>query len=374
MTGLYIHIPFCTQKCSYCDFHFSTNTANIQQLIDCLVKEMHLRSPSWKHAQISTIYFGGGTPSLLTPDQLAQLIKQIRIYYSVLAAVEITLECNPENCQIENLKQWKKLGISRLSMGIQSFNDKQLHWMNRAHTYAETIEALRNIHQIGFNELNLDLIYGLPEMENYSFEDDLEQLIALSPDHISAYCLTVETKTALANWVKTKQINVPESEKQAQQFEYLVNRLAKAGYEQYEISNFCKANRYSTHNTAYWKGNPYIGIGPSAHGFDGGKRYWNVANNPLYIKAITNSELPETVETLSKTDLFNECILLGLRTKWGVSKHQLFALKSPDKEWKETFKQLVESALITETDSHFFLTETGKLIADKIASDLFIID
>ncbi len=345
----------------------------MQQMVEALVSEIKLRKTAWSDETISTIYFGGGTPSILSIEQLNLLIQTIKKHYAVDGEVEITMECNPENCTLENLSAWKSLGISRLSMGVQSFNNQQLQWMNRSHTNTNTISAIENAKKLDFNELNLDIIYGLPEQKDYDWEKELEQLVAFQPEHISAYCLTVESKTALANWVKTKKIEVPTTEHQAEQFEVLVKKLTEAGYEQYEISNFCRNAHYSKHNTAYWKGQKYIGIGPSAHGFDGENRYWNVSNNSLYIKNLNNEILPETIETLTSTDKFNETILLGLRTKWGVNKEQLFKHHVPNKKWEQTFRQKVDMELLYEKDTYFYLTEKGKLLADRIASDLFIV-
>lgn len=372
MTGFYIHIPFCAQKCSYCDFHFSTNTSYADQLVDCLIEEIKLRASTWKNEIISTLYFGGGTPSILSVDALSKLIGAVKENYHVSSSLEITMECNPEDCKREALEAWKVLGVSRLSMGVQSFHPAQLEWMNRIHTAEDTLLAVKLAKEVGFHELNLDIIYGLPEKPNYSLSGELDQLISLNPEHISAYCLTIEKKTALDSWVKSKKIILPENETQAQQFEILVNRLKMAGYEQYEISNFCRNEHYSKHNTAYWQGKKYIGIGPSAHGFDGKIRYWNISNNQQYMKAIQQQKLPESIETLTTIDCFNECVLLGLRTKWGVNKAQLFSILNPSNNWHKTYDKLLEQKLLQETDNYIVLTETGKLFADQIASDLFL--
>lgn len=374
MAGCYIHIPFCAQKCSYCDFHFSTNHFYKQEMVDALCLELEIRAKDWKTEFFETIYFGGGTPSILTNEQLNQLIQQVKSTYSVSPNVEITLECNPDDCSLEQLEGWKKLGVNRLSMGIQSFDEEQLKWMNRSHTASESLNAVLNAKQIGFNELSLDLIYGLPNMSLESWEIQLNQIIALNPEHISAYCLTVEEKTALSKWVKEGKISVSNVDQQSEQFELLVTRLKTAGFEQYEISNFARNTHYSKHNTSYWKGTNYLGIGPSAHGYNQKERYWNQANNKAYLGQIEKGNLPETIETLSVFDQFNELLLIGLRTKWGVSKEKLFKLIHPDSNWIKIVTNYEEQKMLIQTNESILLTQEGRLLADAIAADLFIIE
>lgn len=374
MSGCYIHIPFCAQKCSYCDFHFSTNHSYQAEMVDALGMELKIRSEVWNNEQFETIYFGGGTPSVLTVEQLQILIEQVKMNYLVSDQVEITLECNPDDCSLENLAAWKKLGINRLSIGIQSFNDEQLKWMNRSHSASDSQRAVQNAKQVGFDELSLDLMYGLPNMTLEEWKNQLLQIIALNPEHISAYCLTVEQRTVLSKWVKEGKLVVSSNEQQSEQFELLVSTLKEAGYEQYEISNFARNEHYSKHNTSYWKGVKYLGIGPSAHGYNGKERYWNQANNKTYLAALKQGNLPETIETLSSFDRFNETLMIGLRTKWGVSKLQLFENISPDEEWFKIVKYYEDQKLLNETPERLVLTESGRLLADAIASDLFIID
>ncbi len=373
MSGCYIHIPFCSQKCSYCDFHFSTNHSYRDEMVEALCKELEIRSTAWKNEEFQTIYFGGGTPSILSLDQLKKLIGQVKSNYQVSDQVEITLECNPDDCSLENLKKWKDLGINRLSIGIQSFNDEQLKWMNRSHRAADSLHAVRRAKEVGFDELSLDLMYGLPDMTLEEWKDQLDQIIALNPEHISAYCLTVEQKTALFKLVKEGKLQVSSNEQQSEQFELLVSTLKEAGYEQYEISNFARNGHYSKHNTSYWKGSKYVGIGPSAHGYDHKLRYWNKANNRVYLTELKKGVLPEIVEVLSPFDRFNETLMIGLRTKWGVSKKQLFESLSPNQEWYQIVKDYEGKNLLVQTEDFIVLTEAGRLLADAIASDLFII-
>lgn len=374
MSGCYIHIPFCAQKCSYCDFHFSTNHSYQEEMVDALCKELAIRSKDWTKELFETIYFGGGTPSILTTVQLQKLIEQVKSNYQVAEQVEITLECNPDDCSLENLTAWKKLGVNRLSIGIQSFNDEQLLWMNRSHSAADSLNAVRNAKQVGFDELSLDLMYGLPNMTLEEWKEQLNQIIVLNPEHISAYCLTVEQRTALSKWVKEGKLVVSSNEQQSEQFEGLVSTLKEAGYEQYEISNFARNGHYSKHNTAYWKGTKYLGIGPSAHGYNQRERYWNQANNKAYMTELKQGNLPETIEVLSSFDQFNEALMIGLRTKWGVSKDELFSNIAPDEEWFKIVKDYEDQKLLIETPERLVLTESGRLLADAIASELFIID
>ncbi|MDF3028330.1 MAG: oxygen-independent coproporphyrinogen oxidase [Fluviicola sp.] len=373
MTGCYIHIPFCARKCSYCDFHFSTNHSYQDKMVNSLCMELEMRAKTWNAEIFQTIYFGGGTPSVLTASQLEKLIGKVKAYYRVDDSVEITLECNPDDCSLENLENWKKLGVNRLSIGIQSFNDEQLKWMNRSHKAADSLNAVQNAKQVGFDELSLDLMYGLPNMTPEEWKAQLLQIIALNPEHVSAYCLTVEQKTALSKWVNEGKLVVSTNEQQSEQFEMLVSTLGAAGYEQYEISNFARNGHYSAHNTSYWKGAKYLGIGPSAHGYDQVERYWNQANNKSYMADLENGKLPETREILSSFDQFNETLMIGLRTKWGVSKQQLFKMLSPDEEWFKIVKEYEDKNLLVQTEENIALTAKGRLLADGIAADLFLI-
>lgn len=374
MAGCYIHIPFCAQKCSYCDFHFSTNHRYQDEMVDALCMEMEMRAGAWKNEVFETIYFGGGTPSILTLAQLNKLISQVKTHYQVNDSVEITLECNPDNCSFENLTSWKESGVSRLSIGIQSFNDEQLKWMNRSHKAADSLNAVQLAKQVGFNELSLDLMYGLPNMTLEEWKEQLLQIITLNPEHISAYCLTVEQKTTLSKWVREGKMKVSDNDQQSEQFELLVSTLNEAGYEQYEISNFARNNHYSVHNTSYWKGAKYLGIGPSAHGYNQVERYWNQANNKGYIIELKNGRLPETLETLSSFDQFNEALMIGLRTKWGVSKPQLFEIIVPNVEWLKIVNNYEDQNLLLQTEENIVLTKAGRLLADAIAADLFLIE
>jgi oxygen-independent coproporphyrinogen III oxidase len=375
MAGIYIHIPFCAKQCTYCDFHFSTTFESYRgQLLTALSTELELRADAWKNEPIETIYFGGGTPSLLTGAEIQALLSTVYLHYNASAVKEITLECNPDDCSADHLSAWKSAGVNRLSIGIQSFTDAQLAWMNRTHTGDEGLKAVERAVAAGFEQLTVDLMYGLPDLSQQAWLEQLKRVIALDVDHISAYCLTVEEKTVLASRVKSGKIHPSTADQQSEQFELLVSTLAAAGFEQYEISNFAREGKYSQHNTAYWQGKKYVAIGPSAHGFDGINRYWNVANNQLYMRQIETGVLPETIEELTNQDRFNELLMVGLRTKWGVVKAELVALITLDKGWYKKLESWKESGAVEETGTHLLLTQAGRLLADAIASDLFVID
>lgn len=340
-------------------------------MIAALAEEIQLRSTG---ETLQTIYFGGGTPSLLTPEELRLLLETAATHFDTAEVKEITLECNPDDCSEEQLAAWKELGINRLSIGLQSFTDTQLAWMNRTHSASEGIAAVRSAQQAGFDLLTIDLMYGLPDLSPENWQAQLQQVIDLGVEHISAYCLTVEERTPLAKWVKSGTIHPSDADQQSVQFEILVETLGKAGFEQYEISNFARNGRYSLHNTAYWQGKTYVAIGPSAHGFDGTSRYWNVADNQRYMRDIEVGKLPGETEELSIYDLFNEAIMVGLRTQWGVDKANLFDLLEPDTVWKKRVEKYISEGKMTDTGTAFVLTQEGKLLADAIASDLFVLE
>lgn len=372
MAGIYIHIPFCKQACSYCDFHFSTTFSKYRDaLIQSMLTEIKNESSYLEKAQLESVYFGGGTPSLLEADELQQLLGKINEHFRLSPDAEITLEANPDDISEEKLIVWKEQGINRLSIGLQSFNADDLEWMNRAHSAEESYSAVKMATDYGFS-ISIDLIYGLPKSDLLSLQQNLAKAITLNPDHISAYCLTIEPKTALHSWVKKGKMDVPSSDEQADQFSALVSHLKDAGYEQYEISNFAKAHKYARHNSNYWKGKHYLGIGPSAHSYNGRERRWNIANNTGYIKAIQAGSIHFEQEMLSAEDRFNEMIMTGLRTTWGVDLDKLSSIHTLTDEFKMTLDKYVSSGHVHQSDQHIKLTKTGKLQADHIAAMLFI--
>ena len=373
MAGIYIHIPFCKQKCTYCDFHFSTSfQAYYDEMIACMLQEIVQRRDELQGQEIATIYFGGGTPSLLKPVDLLVLMQAIRSNYSFAAEVECTLEANPDDISAEAVSDWIKAGVNRLSVGIQSFDETDLRWMNRAHTADEGMNCIRIAQQVGIQNISLDLMYGLPNMDNTRWLKQLHRAIDLNVQHISAYCLTVEEKTALHQLVAKQKIIPASNELQGKQFETLVAALQKAGFFQYEISNFAQSGYISMHNSNYWKGVHYLGIGPSAHSFDGISRAWNVANNQQYMRLMKANQPVFEREMLTLNDQFNELLLTGLRTCWGVDLQQLSRILSlSDSFWNQLAAFEARNWLHVK-DHQLILTESGKLWADKIALDLFV--
>lgn len=375
MPGIYIHIPFCKQACHYCDFHFSTSLKNKDAFVDALLLEIELRKDFFNTNSkpvIDTIYFGGGTPSLLSRDDLFRIFNQIAKHFSVAPHAEITLEANPDDITLQKLRELKQTPVNRLSIGVQSFRDEHLKYMNRAHNAFQGITSIIQSQEAGFENITIDLIYGFPELSNEQWQKNLDTACSLNLPHISSYCMTVEPKTAMDSFIK-KGTQKPMNEEQAAvQFEMLVNTLKANGYEQYEISNFCKSNRYSKHNSNYWKGEKYLGLGPSAHSYNEETRQWNVANNAVYIKEIQAGKIPFESETLTMEQRYNEYILTTLRTVWGSDLNHLELLgKSFLDHCMNESKVYENSGDLIQKDNHLYLTEKGKLLADRIASDLF---
>ncbi len=373
MAGIYIHIPFCKQKCSYCDFHFSTTFQSYRkEMIDSIVNEIETRKEYLENQQIETIYFGGGTPSLLTEEELKVIFEKIQSLFKIVESPEITLEANPDDITFDSLTRWKKSGINRLSIGLQSFREEDLKWMNRAHTSEEALNCVALAKALGFNNISIDLIYGLPNFTLEDWKKNIQTVIDFGIPHISAYCLTVEDKTALSKWVKDHKIIPANEDQQSEQFEYLISELERNGIYQYEISNFSSPNFESKHNSNYWKGKHYLGIGPSAHSFNGTSRSWNISNNQKYIQLIKEREQPFETEILSIENQFNELLLIGLRTVVGVDIEQLKAVQNPSESfWKKVNQMKLDDWLII-TDTTLVLTREGRLKADYIASELFI--
>lgn len=375
MAGIYIHIPFCKQACHYCDFHFSTSVKNKTQLLEALVQEIQMRHTDWQDEPIETIYFGGGTPSVLTVDELHHLLDAVYANFQVIAAPEITLEANPDDLSPEYLLALSQTRINRLSIGIQSFFDADLQLMNRAHNAEQAKQSLALATQY-FDNITLDLIYGMPNMTNDQWLQNIETALSYGIPHISCYALTVEPKTALHSYIQKGQMPPLDEALAAEHFKLLVELLEANGFVHYEFSNFGKPNYFSQNNSSYWLGKKYLGIGPSAHSFDGQSRSWNVSNNAKYIKAIQSQELHSETEILSLTDRYNEYIMTGLRTIWGVS------LDKVEKEYGVNYinylnKQIqshVQNGLLKIEDGILTTTAQGKFLGDGIAADLFLID
>jgi oxygen-independent coproporphyrinogen-3 oxidase len=318
MSGIYIHIPFCKQACHYCDFHFSTSLKKKDDMVLALAKEITLRKSEFKDEVVETIYFGGGTPSILTIDDLRFLIDEVYRNYTVSENPEITVEANPDDLTQTRIIELSQNKINRLSIGIQSFFEDDLKFMNRAHNSEEAKKCLEIATQY-FDNISIDLIYGVPGMSNEKWLQNIETALSFNVPHISSYALTVEPKTALHTFIKKGIIPPPDDEVAQEHFHLLVDKLEENGFIHYELSNFGKTTYFSINNSSYWLGKKYIGIGPSAHSYNGISRSWNISNNTLYLKSISENILPSETETLTKTDRYNEYVMTGLRTIWGIS-------------------------------------------------------
>ncbi len=386
MAGIYIHIPFCKQACYYCNFHFSTSLALKAEMVSSIIDEIKIRSTALFEKDkkeiailqspdelIETIYFGGGTPSLLSQDEMISVLSAIKANYNVNPDAEITIETNPDDINIETLQSWKNAGINRLSIGIQSFVERDLVWMNRAHNANQALECIRLAREIGFNNFSIDLIFGTPGLSNEEWERNVQTVIDLKVPHISSYALTVEPKTALQKMIVLKKKEDVNNDLQAAQYLMLMSMLRNAGYEHYEISNFAKPGFRSRHNSSYWQGETYIGIGPSAHSYDGKMRMWNKANNPIYIKSIKEGTLPFETEILTQTQKLDEYIMTSLRTIEGTD------LQFIENNFSKEERKRIENVISQNVEkTHFFinnekviLTDEGKLFADAIAVKLF---
>jgi len=375
-TGIYIHIPFCKQACHYCDFHFSTSLKKMDQMVCALCNEIKLRRTEiGDHEIIKTIYFGGGTPTLLQTDALRCIIAAIYENYLIADDVEITVEANPDDLTEEKIKSLATTQVNRLSIGIQSFFDKDLQLMNRAHNSDEAKKSVSIATQY-FKNITIDLIYGIPDMSTERWKKNIALALAAGIPHISCYSLTVEPKTALEKLIKKGQIPPINDTLALAHFKILVETLEKEGFEQYEFSNFGKSGYFSKNNTAYWQGKHYLGIGPSAHSYNGKERSWNCKNNTKYLTALQENKLPKEIEKLTTTDRYNEYVMTGLRTIWGVSLQKIITdFGVPHKEYllKQAQKYLDEKLLSLDKDI-LTVTKKGKFLSDGIASDLFLLN
>ncbi|WP_437371180.1 radical SAM family heme chaperone HemW [Maribacter litoralis] len=375
MSGIYIHIPFCKQACHYCDFHFSTSMGKKEAMVNALCKELELRKKEFAGEKVATIYFGGGTPSVLETEEIARLINTVRELHDVVDNPEITLEANPDDLFEEKILQLAASPINRLSIGIQSFFEEDLKLMNRAHNALEAEKCLQLASQ-HFDNISIDLIYGMPNMTLERWKQNIEKALGFGIPHISSYALTVEPKTALAKFVEDGLITPASDEETQEHFNLLNETLLAEGFDCYEISNFGKPGYYSQNNSAYWQQKKYIGIGPSAHSFDGVQRGWNINNNPKYIKSIEQDVVPMEVEMLSATDKYNEYVMTGLRTIWGVSLSRIateFGSKYKEYILMQADKFLEEHLLFVDGDN-LKTTKKGMFLADGIAADLFMVN
>ena len=387
---IYIHIPYCKQACYYCDFHFRVAMKDRDAMLDSMKKEIALRKDYLRmndaveeKIPVETLYFGGGTPSVLSIDELNGLMDAVSQYYSLAPDAEITLEANPDDLTDEYLHELHSLGFNRLSIGIQSFSDDDLRWMNRRHSAREAVQSIDAAHCAGFSNINIDLMYGLPAMTQSRWEANLSQALALDTPHLSAYHLSIEPRTVFGRQQKKgKVFAIPEDES-IRQFETLTDAMEKAGYEHYEISNFARPCFRSRHNSAYWRQQPYIGIGPAAHSYDGQSRQWNICNNTEYIAILERASLPLSEEQqdllwferelLTPVEQYNDYVLVSLRTAWGTDIE--YIRRHFGNTFADTFLQqagiYIQNGSMQEQTGVYTLTRKGKMMADRIASNLF---
>jgi oxygen-independent coproporphyrinogen-3 oxidase len=376
MAGIYIHIPFCKKACHYCDFHFSTSLNYTSELLAAMLEELDLRKDYLGGDTVNTIYFGGGTPSLLVGAEINSFLEAIAQKFNLATDAEITLEANPDDLNSAKLKDLSQSPINRFSIGIQSFFDEDLAWMNRSHNAAEAESSIKRIQDAGFENITCDLIYGFPLLSDEKWLHNIAQMLSMEVVHLSCYSMTVEKGTALHSFVQKGKQKPMNDSQSAAQFGMLMDRLAAAGYEHYEISNFALPGKISRHNSNYWKGEKYLGIGPSAHSFDGNSRQWNIANNMKYLAGLMNKQVPAEREELSLNNRFNEYLMTALRTNWGISWAKVVADFGAvyERELRLKITPFEEKNWLINEPERVSLSREGKLFADHIAAELFIVD
>ncbi len=384
MAGIYVHIPFCRQACYYCNFHFSTSLKNRDNFLRCLLKEISLQkdflAPFTKKTKdnkllIDTLYFGGGTPSMLKISELIKIIKHLNRYFELKPGAEVTLEANPDDLTLEKLMAIKKTIINRLSIGIQSFQYPDLKYLNRLHSPAQAIQSIENSYKAGLENISVDLIYGIPSLDNEKWRENLLTVANLEVPHLSVYCLTVEPKTALSVFINRGQADDVNENFISEQFSMMTDILQNYGYDHYEISNFGKPGYFSAHNLSYWQGKPYLGAGPSAHSFNFKYRQWNINNTAKYIEQVEKGIIPCEKEVITKQKGFNEYIMTSLRTKWGCNKNEILMQYGHEYllHFEEQSLLLLQNGLLIEKGDDVMISGYGKLFADKIASELFVL-
>ena len=372
MAGIYLHIPFCRKACHYCNFHFSTNLKRLDEMVAALCREIDFRKNYFKGQEINTLYFGGGTPSILTGQHMIKILGKLNKSFDLSSVKEFTIEINPEDINPEKLKLWRKAGVNRLSIGVQSFFEEDLQYMNRNHSAAQSEMGVKMAQDHEFDNITVDLIFGAHSCNDDMWSINLDKLIALNVNHASVYGLTVEENTALAHFIKSGKISQIDEGKSVRQFSMTIDSLTEAGYEQYEISNYAKEGFESMHNSSYWNGELYLGLGPSAHSFDGVNRFWSINNNNKYINQAKDDKFEYELERLSKKDLYNERVMTGFRLKDGVG---INTIKNLYPSFSEHFKKEADRHILLGNvyyyDGRYALTKQGKFISDAIASDFF---
>lgn len=372
MAGIYLHIPFCKQACHYCDFHFSTSLKYKDELLQSLIKEIQLQKNYLLNDTIETIYFGGGTPSILEAGDINLLLDTITGLHTVTTDAEITLEANPDDLDKAKIQSLRQTPVNRFSIGIQSFFDDDLQWMNRVHRANEAEASVKRAQDNEFENITVDLIYGYPLLTEQKWKHNLNKVFELDVPHVSAYSMTVEPQTALASFIRNKKQPAMNEQQSAEQFNLLMDAMQTHGFEHYEISNFCKPGHYSRHNSNYWHGVKYLGIGPSAHSYNGEARQWNIANNTKYIQSIQTNTLPVETERLTESNRLNEYIMTSLRTIWGLDLDKLNTIAATSSNVLiNQARPFLEKEWIIKKDNKIYLTQTGKLYADHIAGELF---
>lgn len=376
MAGIYLHIPFCKKACYYCDFHFSTYQVLQKHIIKSIISELMLRKDYLGENIIETIYFGGGTPSILEVSDLRLILKIIYDNYNISKDPEITLEANPDDLCLDKAIELRQSGFNRLSIGIQSFHEEILQYLNRSHSATQAYEAIENVTKAGFNNFSTDLIFAISDNHLSITKDDINTLLRYKVPHISTYSLTIEPNTVFGNWLHKDKIGEVPADNSAEEFEFIIEKLSGKGYEHYEVSNFALPGFLSQHNSNYWRQIPYLGVGPSAHSYNGISRQFNINNNSLYIRSIEKGEIPLKTDYLTDTDRINEEIMVGLRTKWGCDFNRLKKMYKIDlfKIHKKYVEKLIEHDLATFFNGKLQLSKNGMLIADKISADFFIIN
>lgn len=374
--GVYFHIPFCKKACHYCNFHFSTSLQSKTGMVEAILKEIDITRGKNRRI-ITSVYFGGGTPSVLLRKELRAIMDEVRKVFTFVPDAEFSFEVNPDDMNDMTVPFWKQQGFNRLSIGIQSFRDQDLEWMNRSHTASQAIQGIELARKAGFTNFSIDLIYGIPGLTDEAWVKNIEQALALEVPHLSAYALTVEPKTALSTMIGQGKKAAVDSEQQARQFMILMDMMENAGYEHYEISNFARPGFRSKHNSSYWQGIPYFGFGPGAHSYDGYTRYWNISNNARFMDSIlSNNIIPFDKEDLTEMQQLNEYIMTSLRTMEGIN------MKFMEEKWGVDIASQIKTAsykygsrgMVSFEGDRIVLTREGKLFADGIASDLFILE
>jgi oxygen-independent coproporphyrinogen-3 oxidase len=373
MAGIYIHIPFCRKACFYCDFHFSVSLGLQTDIVDAIVLEAKRRKHFLGEEKVETVYFGGGTPSVLTISEWDQILGTLHEEFTIDKDAEITVECNPDDLTAEYLKMLKLIGVNRLSVGIQSFNEEHLKWMNRSHTAEQSLSCIQLASDIGFKDITIDLIYGLPQLDVAEWKQTVKSALALPINHLSAYSLTLEENTPYQKLVSQTKYKRPDDDLASEHYDLLITEINEHGWEHYEVSNFCKAGNHSKHNTAYWQGKKYLGLGPSAHSYDGASRYWNISSNKEYLSLIASNNKTYEMEELTAVNRLNEYLLTGLRAKWGVDTDLLKKEHHYDIEilYAEELNYWLSIGWIERSGTKISLTDKGLLFADFIASELF---